>query len=133
MPATALADADDDAAAAAAVADEISNRLLFAVRAAFFLPFLGLLPPAPPVLESVTLAVLLPVFFAVDSPVLTILVDFFFGNITISLSWLIDLLANLLCPLAFREAAGDRLEILAFVSLSVERFRRRDKGEIDLR
>jgi len=131
LPATALVDVD--AAAAAAAADLISNRLL-ATTAAFFLPFLGLLLPAPPVLEVVTFA-LLPVFFAVDSPVLIILLDFFFGNITISLSRLSDLAANLRCPFAFREAGGDRLETLVFVSLSinVERFRRLDNGEIDLR
>ena len=132
MPATALAD-DDDAAAAAAAAAVISNRLL-ATMVVFFLPFLGLLLPVPPVLEVVNL-VLLPVFFEVDSTALRFLLNFFFGNITISLSLLSDRVAFLLCPLAFREAGGDRLETLVFVSLSanLERFRRLDNGVRDLR
>ena len=131
MPATALE--DDDAAAAAAAAALTSNRLL-ATTAAFFFTFLGLLLPAPPALEVATFP-LFPVFFAVDSPALSILLDFFFGNITISLSWLFDLVAILFCPLAFREAGGDRLDTCLFASLStnVERFRRLDNGVIDLR
>ena len=116
-------------AAADAVADVTANRLV--PTTAFFLVFLGLLHPVPFELDGVVLT-FLPVFFVNDSPTL---LDFFFGNITMSLSLLSDLVPILFFRLVICDPAGDRRGpfVVVLLSINEERLRRLGGGVIDLR